>query len=131
MAQALRVRLEASTAKDAVHQPVLTKTLGNLDRQEALLEALARLIHPLVPVDNGHKGRSRDRCTQPQPHHVRPGNLHGRGPKDRPGGKQERRDGLTGHALTAERRPTSLGTHDGRRVHMRVEGNPLVLAHRD
>ena len=55
MAQALRVRLEASTAKDAVHQPVLTKTLGNLDRQEAPLEALARLIHPLVPVDNGLK----------------------------------------------------------------------------
>jgi hypothetical protein len=49
MAQALRVRLEASTAKDAVHQPVLTKTLGKLDRQEAPLEALARLIHPLVP----------------------------------------------------------------------------------
>jgi hypothetical protein len=34
MAQALRVRLEASTAENAVHQPVLTKTLGNLDRQE-------------------------------------------------------------------------------------------------
>jgi hypothetical protein len=33
MAQALRVRREASTAEDAVHQPVLTKTLGNLDRQ--------------------------------------------------------------------------------------------------
>ena len=131
MAQALRVRLEASTAKDAIHQPVLTKTLGNLDRQEAPLEALARLIHPLVPVDKGHKGRSGDRCTQPQPHHVRPRNLHGRGPKDRLGGKQERRDGLTGHALTAERRPMSLGTHGGRRAHMRVEGNPQVLAHRD
>jgi hypothetical protein len=97
------------------------ETLGNLDRQEAPLEALARLIHPLVPVDNGHKGRSGDRRTQSQPHHVRPGNLHGRGPKDRLGGKQERRDGLTGHALTAGRRPTSLGPHDGRRAHMRVE----------
>lgn len=49
MAQALRVRREASTAEDAVDQPVLTTTLGNLDRQEAPLKALARLIHPLVP----------------------------------------------------------------------------------
>jgi hypothetical protein len=56
MAQALRVRREASTAEDAVHQPVLTKALGNLDRQEAPLKALTRLIHPLVPVDKGHKG---------------------------------------------------------------------------
>ena len=40
MAQALRVRREASTAEDAVHQPVLTKALGNLDRQEAPLKAL-------------------------------------------------------------------------------------------
>jgi hypothetical protein len=55
MAQALRVRREASTAEDAVHQPVLTKALGNLDRQEAPLKALARLIHPLVPVDKGHR----------------------------------------------------------------------------
>jgi hypothetical protein len=39
MAQALRVRREASTAEDAVHQPALTKTLGNLDRQEAPLKA--------------------------------------------------------------------------------------------
>jgi hypothetical protein len=48
MAQTLR-RRKASTAEDSVHQPVLTKTLGNLDRQEAPLKALARLIHPLVP----------------------------------------------------------------------------------
>ena len=39
MAQALRVRREASTAEDAVHQPALTKTLGNLDRQDAPLKA--------------------------------------------------------------------------------------------
>jgi hypothetical protein len=61
MAQALRVRLEAGTAEDAVHRLVLTKTLGNLASQEAPLEAHARLIHPLVPVDKGHKGRSGDR----------------------------------------------------------------------
>jgi hypothetical protein len=46
MAQALRVRLEASTA-DA------RSTLGNLDRQEAPLKALARLMHPLVLVNRG------------------------------------------------------------------------------
>jgi hypothetical protein len=86
MAQTLR-RRKASTAEDSVHQPVLTKTLGNLDRQEAPLNALARLIHPLVPVDKGHEGHSGDRRTQPQPHHLRSGSLHGRGPEDRLGGK--------------------------------------------
>ena len=49
MAQALRVRLEARTAEDAVHQPVLTNTLGHLDRQKAPLEALARLIIRVFP----------------------------------------------------------------------------------
>ena len=81
MAQALRVRREASTGEDAVDQPVLTTTLGNLDRQEAPLKALARLIHPLVPVHKGHKGHSGDRRTQPQPHHLRSGNLHAEGRK--------------------------------------------------
>jgi hypothetical protein len=42
------------------------------------------------------------------------------------GGKLERRDGRTGQALTAERRPMSLRTHDGGRAHMRVEGYPQV-----
>jgi hypothetical protein len=67
MAQALRVRLEASTAKDAVHQPVLTKTLGNLDRQEAPLEALARLIHPLVPVERPLHTTSATSCSAGKP----------------------------------------------------------------
>jgi hypothetical protein len=49
MAQALRVRLEARTAEDAVHQPVLGNTLGHLDRQKAPLEALARLIIRVFP----------------------------------------------------------------------------------
>ena len=39
--------------------------------------------------------------------------------------------GLTGHALTAERRPMSLGTHGGRRARIRVEGYPQVVAHCD
>jgi hypothetical protein len=87
MAQVLRVRLEASTAEDAVHQLVRTKTLGNLDHQEAPLEAHARLIHPLVPVDKSHRGRSGARCTQPQPRHLRSENLLAQGPKDRLGSK--------------------------------------------
>lgn len=49
MAQALRVRLEARNAEDAVHQPVLTNTLGHLDRQKAPLAALARLIIRVFP----------------------------------------------------------------------------------
>jgi hypothetical protein len=73
MAQGLRVRREASTAEDVVHQPMLTKPLGNLDRHEAPLKALARLIHPLAPVDKGHKGHSGHRRTQPQPLHLRVG----------------------------------------------------------
>ena len=36
-----------------------------------------------------------------------------------------------GFRPTAERRPMSLGAHDGRRAQMRVEGYPQVLAHRD
>jgi hypothetical protein len=80
MAQALRVRREASTAEDAVHQPVLRKTLGNLDRHEAPLKALARLIHTLVPVGKGHKDTA-ETAAQPQPHHLRSENLHCRGRK--------------------------------------------------
>jgi hypothetical protein len=38
----------------------------------------------------------------------------------------KRRDGWTGQALIAERRPMSLGTHDGGRAHMMVEGHPQV-----
>ena len=61
----------------------------------------------------------------PQRHHLRSGNLRREGRKIA-SGKLERRDGRTGQALTAERRPMSLGTHDGRRAHMRVEGYPEV-----
>ena len=49
------------------HQPLLTKTLGNLDRQEAPLEALARLIIHLLPSMRVIKDTAGDRRTQPQP----------------------------------------------------------------
>jgi hypothetical protein len=35
------------------------------------------------------------------------------------------------NALTADRRPTSLGRHDRRRAQIGVERHPQVLAHRD
>ena len=79
-AQALRVRREASTAEEAVQQPVLTKELGDLERQEAPLKALARLIHPLVPVNKGPPLTASAASSSV-------GNLYGRGPQDRLGGK--------------------------------------------
>jgi len=96
---------------------VLTKTLGNLDRQEAPLRALARLIYPLVPVDKGVKDAAE--TAVPSLSHI----IFSR--------ETCVAEGRTGQALTAERRPMSLGTHDSRRAHMRVEGDQQVLAHRD